>query len=186
MTVTPQMRVDTADWPELAPAIGATIQKTTDIMQMFALQSIRRYRKTVAAERQTTDDVISRMPVDVPQSIASVRFEVGRALLDLLDAVGVNGVDLTLGDDDVASLKGYWSTYGRQVSGEEAPRAQAVPPAPQAEVVDMHGIGQSPVPPRQPEPVRTVDLAGSGTPVPVQPDATRHDNPTTGDSEVAS
>lgn len=140
MTVTPQLRVDMTDWPELAPAISRTIRTVTDLMQLFALQSVRRYRKTVAPERQTTDDAIARMPLDVPQSIAAVRFEVGRSLLDLLDAVGVSGVDLTLDDADLASLRGYWASYGRAATADTAPSA----PAGVDNVVDMRGIGDRP------------------------------------------
>ena len=140
MTVTPQLRVDMTDWPELAPAISRTIRTVTDLMQLFALQSVRRYRKTVAPERQTTDDAITRMPLDVPQSIAAVRFEVGRSLLDLLDAVGVSGVDLTLDDADLASLRGYWASYGRAATADTAPSA----PVGVDNVVDMRGIGDRP------------------------------------------
>ena len=161
MTVTPQMRVDMTDWPELAPAISKTIRTVTDLMQLFALQSIRRYRKTVAPERQTTDDAIARMPLDVPQSIAAVRFEVGRSLLDLLDAVGVSGVDLTLDDADLASLRGYWASYGRPSAADtETPNNAGVD-----NVVDMSGIGDSPSleKPRQESSGRTIGGDGATT-----------------------
>ena len=158
MTVTPQLRVDMTDWPELAPAISRTIRTVTDLMQLFALQSVRRYRKTVAPERQTTDDAITRMPLDVPQSIAAVRFEVGRSLLDLLDAVGVSGVDLTLDDADLASLRGYWASYGRPSAADTAPSA----PAGVDNVVDMRGIGDRPArePPGQESAGGASDAAG--------------------------
>lgn len=158
MTVTPQLRVDMTDWPELAPAISRTIRTVTDLMQLFALQSIRRYRKTVAPERQTTDDAITRMPLDVPQSIAAVRFEVGRSLLDLLDAVGVSGVDLTLDDADLASLRGYWASYGRPSAVDTVPSA----PAGVDNVVDMRGIGDRPErePPKQESAGGASDAAG--------------------------
>ena len=158
MTVTPQLRVDMTDWPELAPAISRTIRTVTDLMQLFALQSLRRYRKTVAPERQTTDDAITRMPLDVPQSIATVRFEVGRSLLDLLDAVGVSGVDLTLDDADLASLRGYWASYGRPSAADTAPSA----PADVDNIVDMRGIGDRPAqePPRQESAGTAGDAAG--------------------------
>ena len=158
MTVTPQLRVDMTDWPELAPAISRTIRTVTDLMQLFALQSIRRYRKTVAPERQTTDDAITRMPLDVPQSIAAVRFEVGRSLLDLLDAVGVSGVDLMLDDADLASLRGYWASYGRpSATDTETPDNTGVD-----NVVDMRGIGDRPAqePPRQESAGVASDAAG--------------------------
>lgn len=172
MTVTPQLRVDMTDWPELAPAISKTIRTVTDLMQLFALQSIRRYRKTVAPERQTTDDAIARMPLDVPQSIAAVRFEVGRSLLDLLDAVGVGGVDLTLDDTDLASLRGYWASYGRPSAADtETPGNAGVD-----NVVDMSGIGDRPVQekPRQEPSVKTIDAAGA--PVQAAPSANDEDN----------
>ena len=167
MTVTPQLRVDMTDWPELAPAISRTIRTVTDLMQLFALQSVRRYRKTVAPERQTTDDAITRMPLDVPQSIAAVRFEVGRSLLDLLDAVGVSGVDLTLDDADLASLRGYWASYGRPSAADtETPDNVGVD-----NVVDMSGIGDRPAPdtPRQGSSGKPVDV--DGAPVQAAPSA---------------
>ena len=172
MTVTPQLRVDMTDWPELAPAISRTIRTVTDLMQLFALQSIRRYRKTVAPERQTTDDAITRMPLDVPQSIAAVRFEVGRSLLDLLDAVGVGGVDLTLDDADLASLRGYWASYGRpSATDTETPDNACVD-----NVVDMSGIGDRPVQdtPRQGSSGKPIDV--NGAPVQATPSANDEGN----------
>lgn len=114
MTVTPQMSMDPADWKDLVPSIQHVLTKVSELMQMFGIQSIRRYRKTGIAGRPSKRDDVVQMPMPVNGTISGISQDAGSALLDVLEVVGICGVGLTLSDADTAALTTYWENYGRE------------------------------------------------------------------------
>lgn len=126
MKVTPQTTVDFEEYPELKILADQAIRRVVELMEIHDIASIRRYRKTGVFEHPYVKDTVIKIGVpSVPSTVAAARDNVGSALLDYLEAVGLKGLSLELTREDVVAINSIWSPPEQQPVRRPAPKQPA-------------------------------------------------------------
>ena len=123
MKVTPQTTVDFEEYPELKILADQAIRRVVELMEIHDIASIRRYRKTGVFEHPYVKDTVIKIGVpSVPSTVAAARDNVGSALLDYLEAVGLKGLSLELTREDVVAINSFWSPPEQQPVRRSEPK----------------------------------------------------------------
>lgn len=143
MKATPLFRADLEEYPELGKLINASVRHIITLMEIHDIGAVRRYRKDGVFERPYVKDVVTPLDVPgVPRSVAAARNAAGTAILDLLEATGIEGLSLEATKEEIASVAGLWEP-------KTAP-APAPAPAPVPVPKGKPGKVKAPVKPGQP------------------------------------
>lgn len=128
MKVTPIISADVEEYPELRRLLNMTLRPVVDIMGAHAISSIRRIHKTGVFDHPYDKDLVVPLGIPgVPESVRASQYTVGKALLDYLSAIGVAGLTIEAGQDDLQGLVELW-----QPRTAEAPQASCRAPSPAA------------------------------------------------------
>ena len=109
MKVTPIISADVDEYPELKRLLSMVIRPLVDIMGAHAIASVRRIHKVGVFDHPYDKDVVTPMGIPgVPEPVQAVQYAVGRSLLDYLSTIGIAGLTLEAGQDDLQGLMGLW------------------------------------------------------------------------------
>lgn len=166
MKVTPQTTVDFEEYPELKILADQAIRRVVELMEIHDIASIRRYRKTGVFEHPYVKDTVIKIGVpSVPSTVAAARDNVGSALLDYLEAVGLKGLSLELTREDVVAINSLWSPPEQQPVRHPAPKQPA-------KSLDPREVGETkPAEPDQKPDEPAADPAPEAKPAEVPPPA---------------
>lgn len=125
MKATPTFRADLDEYPELGTLVQAAVRHVITIMQVHDIGALRRYRKDGVFERPYAKDTVTPLGVPgVPQTVAASRDAAGSALLDYLEAVGIEGLALEATQEEIISVGQLWNPNLSAQVGVGAAEAQ--------------------------------------------------------------
>lgn len=151
MKVTPIISADVEEYPELRKLLNMVLRPVVDIMGAHAISSIRRIHKTGVFDHPYDKDLVVPLALPgVPESVRASQYTVGKALLDYLSAIGVSGLTIEAGQDDLRGLVELW-----QPQAERAPKSCQAPRP--AEAKDSNSVGTDK--PESNEPAPATDTA---------------------------
>lgn len=124
MKVTPILSADIEEYPELRKLLNMVLRPVVDIMGAHAISSIRRIHKTGVFDHPYDKDLVVPLGIPgVPESVRASQYTVGKAMLDYLSAIGVSGLTIEAGQDDLRGLVELW-----QPQADRAPKAACKAP----------------------------------------------------------
>lgn len=127
MKVTPLISADIEEYPELRKILNMALRPVVDIMGAHAISSIRRIHKTGVFDHPYDKDLVVPLALPgVPESVRASQYTVGKALLDYLSAIGVSGLTIEAGQDELRGLMELWQPQAaRQAPAEPEKQSKA-------------------------------------------------------------
>lgn len=162
MRAIPQFTADFDEYPELRVLADAALRRVVELMTVHGIVELKRLHKKGIFEHPYTKDIIVPLEIPVlPHTVMAVRYTVGKALLDYLEAVGVSALQLEMTQEDAAGVMALWSPPAQNPPQQRPQQERSLDPEP---------VGDVPEPQQAKDPEPRKEPARKQDPEPV-PDA---------------